>query len=74
MGNEGKTYVVRTVSDMHEIPEESIVDFLADLGQFLVFAKHFDIPNVEAIIDHFEWIDDGKRGISSVKIYTRQGS
>ena len=74
MGNEGKTYVIRTVSDMHDIPEESMVDFLADLGQFLVFARHFDMENVEAIIDHFEWVDDGKRGLSSVKIYTRQGS
>ena len=74
MGNEGKTYVIRTVSDMHEIPEESIADFLADLGQVLVFAKHFDIPNVEAIIDHFEWVNDGKRGLSAVKIYTRQGA
>ena len=73
MGNEGKTYVVRTVSDMHDIPEESIVDFLTDLGQFLMFAKHFDIQNVEAIIDHFEWVDDGKQGLSAVKIYTRQG-
>ena len=71
MGNEGKTYVIRTVSDMHEIPEESIVGFLADLGQFLVFAKHVDIQNVEAVIDHFEWIDDGKSGLSAVKIYTR---
>ena len=72
MGNESKTYVIRTVSDMHEIPEESIVDFLADLGQFLMFAKHFDIENVEAVIDHFEWFDDGKQGLSAVKIYTRR--
>ena len=71
MCNEGKTYVIRTVSDMHEIPEESIGDFLADLGQFLMFAKHFDMENAEAIIDHFEWLDDGKQGLSAVKIYTR---
>ena len=72
MGNEGKTYVIRTASDMHNIPEESIGEFLTDLGQFLVFAKHFDMPNVEAVIDHFEWVDDGKLGISAIKIQTRQ--
>lgn len=72
MGNEGKTYVIRTVSDMHDIPEESIGDFLTDLFQFLVFAKRFDMPNVEAVIDHFEWIDDGKHGLSGIKIETRQ--
>ena len=71
MGNDGKTYVIRTISDMHEIPEDSIGDFLVDLGHVLLFARHFDMENVEAVIDRFEWIDDGDPGVSSVRIHTR---
>ena len=65
---EPKTYRIRTLEDAHAIPEESIDNFLVDLGIYLKTNK-----KVEPVFADLEklgvgvgasmgiiWIDDGK--------------
>lgn len=71
-----KTYNIRTVEDIIEIPEDRLEDFLVDLRAYLNIIKTkynggyikflcFKIPIKRC---GFQWIDDGKHDFLGISI------
>ena len=78
-------YTIRTVADFAKIPEDKLQECLADFVQFLAMIRcsqkinqaihmEFELPegSVNLETDVFHWIDDGKRGLSTVEFVVKE--
>ncbi len=61
-------YKIDTVLDFLSVPEDRMPDCLTDFAEWVEFARYF--PNSpEVKVSGFIWVDDGKRGLSEVRIH-----
>jgi hypothetical protein len=74
MSEDPKQYTIRTISDMHAIPDESVGAFLIDLAHWMTMCREVkDTENIQMVRDTFEWIDDGVEGLSQIRIQPVRG-
>lgn len=78
MSDEPKTYEIRQLTDFVNVPREKIDDCLADFKEWLEFHRQFHESGIPGLADVFLepymiWKDDGKRGISEIKITRKEG-
>ena len=66
-------YEIKTLEDMHAIPDESLGAFLVDLAHWLCMCREVkDTEGVKVMRDQFTWVDDGAEGISGAHVVFRE--
>lgn len=69
----GIQYEIKTLEDMHAIPDESLGAFLFDLAHWLCMCREVkDTDDLTVMRDQFIWIDDGKEGISGAHVVFKE--
>lgn len=71
MTTDNKRYELRTLKDIAQIPKDRLDEFYADLKDWLEIVRMTEAWKIEKIVkveDGFTWIDDNKRGVSSIHI------
>ncbi len=75
MSDTPRRYQIRTVADFDAVPDDKIDACISDFLTYCEFrrlSRALLDPEVAAVTDFFEWIDDGEEGVSEIRFVVDQ--